>query len=103
MYESKTRVLFPRVQGQLHITQKKYCIFAVWTPYGIKYTIVKRDDTFWEVKMLPSLKRFYEDCLVPEIIDSRVARNMPIREPQYIIEAQEAAKKRKISLNDETK
>ena len=92
-----------QVQGQLHITQKKYCIFAVWTPYGIKYTIVKRDDTFWEVKMLPSLKRFYEDCLVPEIIDSRVARNMPIREPQYIIEAQEAAKKRKISLNDETK
>lgn len=89
-----------QVQGQLHITQKKHCIFAVWTPFGIKYAIVNRDDTFWEVKMLPSLKRFYEDCLVPEIIDSRVARNMPIREPQYVIEAQKAAGKRKISLSD---
>src|SRR5580765_7149766 len=82
-----------QVQGQLHITQRKYCIFAVWTPFGFKYTIVVRDDRFWETKMLSQLKRFYEDCLVPEIIDSRAARNMPIREPQYVIEAQEAARK----------
>ncbi|XP_070518829.1 uncharacterized protein [Cardiocondyla obscurior] len=33
--------------------------------------------------MLPQLTRFYEDCLVPEIVDSRTARNMPIREPQF--------------------
>ena len=36
--------------------------------------------------------RFYEDCLVPEIVDSRAVRNMPIREPQYVIEAQKARK-----------
>ncbi|XP_072751049.1 uncharacterized protein [Anoplolepis gracilipes] len=76
-----------QVQGQLHITQRKYCIFAVWTPFGLKYTFVERDDRFWESKMLPLLKRFYEDCLIPEIIDSRAERNMSIREPQYVIEA----------------
>lgn len=84
-----------QVQGQLHITQKDHCIFAIWTPLGLKYTTVERDDTFWKERMLPQLKRFYEDCLVPEIIDSRVARNMSIREPQYVIEAQEAARKKK--------
>jgi len=70
-----------QVQGQLHITQRNYCIFTMWTPFGLKYTFFERDDRFWESKMLPLLKRFYEDCLVPEIIDSRAARNMPIREP----------------------
>lgn len=40
-----------QVQGQLHITQRKFCIFAVWTPLGLKYTIVERDDSFWETKM----------------------------------------------------
>lgn len=40
-----------QVQGQLHITQRNYCIFAVWTPFGLKYTFVERDDRFWESKM----------------------------------------------------
>ncbi|XP_071575054.1 uncharacterized protein [Temnothorax nylanderi] len=48
--------------------------------------------------MSPLLKRFYEDCLVPEIIDSRAARNMPIREPQYVIEAQAARKNERIKV-----
>lgn len=83
-----------QVQGQLHITQREYCVFAIWTPFGLKYTIVERDDKFWEEKMSPLLQRFYEDCLVPEIVDSRAARNMPIREPRYVIEAQKAAQKK---------
>jgi len=68
----------------------------VWTPFGLKYTIVERDDRFWETKMSPLLKRFYEDCLVPEIVDSRAARNMPIREPKYVIEAQAAKENYKV-------
>lgn len=31
-----------QVQGQLHITQRNCCIFAVWTPFGLKYTFVER-------------------------------------------------------------
>nr|XP_012139969.1 PREDICTED: uncharacterized protein LOC105662418 [Megachile rotundata] len=86
-----------QIQGQLHITQRKYCIFAIWTPFGIKHTIVERDDTFWQMKMLSPLKQFYEECLVPELIDSRAARNMPIREPQFCLNVQQATKKRKLN------
>ncbi|XP_076301597.1 uncharacterized protein LOC143219551 [Lasioglossum baleicum] len=85
-----------QVQGQLHVTQRQYCIFAVWTPFGIKHTTVERDDEFWKEKMLQPLQRFYEDCLIPEIVDSRKKRRKDYREPQYVIEAQEAAKRRKV-------
>ncbi|XP_070515096.1 uncharacterized protein [Cardiocondyla obscurior] len=92
---NKRHAYFFQVQGQLHITQRNCCIFAVWTPWGLKYVFVERDDIFWNTKMLPLLTKFYEDCLVPEIVDSRTARNMPIREPQYIIQAQKAIQKKK--------
>ncbi|XP_070525083.1 uncharacterized protein [Cardiocondyla obscurior] len=92
---NKRHAYYFQIQGQLHITQRDCCIFAVWTPHGLKYTFVERDDIFWETKMLPQLTRFYEDCLVPEIVDSRTARNMSIREPQHIIEAQQKATQKK--------
>jgi len=50
---------------------------------------VEKDNDFWENKMLPFLTRFYFDCMLPKILDSRHNRHMPIREPQYIIEAKE--------------
>jgi len=43
--------------------------------------------------MLPSLTRFYFECMLPEILDSRHNRNMPIRNPKYIIEAKEKSSK----------
>lgn len=30
----KNHDYFYQIQGQLHITQKKYCYFVVWTPKG---------------------------------------------------------------------
>ena len=54
--------------------------------------IVERDDLFWKTKMEPILSRFYDNCLLPEILDSTYCRNMPIRDPEYILDA---AKKRK--------
>ena len=70
-----------QVQGQLHITKRDYCIFAVWTPSGLHHIIVERDDSFWNNNMVSNLCRFYEECLVPEIVDSRIARTMQIWEP----------------------
>ncbi|XP_072766253.1 uncharacterized protein [Anoplolepis gracilipes] len=87
---------FYQVQGQLNITQRNYCIFALWTPKSLKIVVVNRDNNFWENQMLPFLKRFYHDCMLPEILDSRHNRHMPIRNPQYIIDAKEKASKRKI-------
>jgi hypothetical protein len=47
---------------------------------------------FWEQEMLPKLKLFFYDCLLPEIVDPRHPAGK-IRNPQYIIDAQNEKKK----------
>lgn len=88
-----------QVQGQLHVTRRSKCIFAVWTPLDMHCITVERDDVFWMESMEPKLCKFYEHCLIPEIVDSRTLRSMEIREPEYIVLAQKAiaAKKHKSS------
>ncbi|EZA52507.1 hypothetical protein X777_08589 [Ooceraea biroi] len=81
---------FYQVQGQLNITRREYCMFAVWTPKSFKIVRVSRDEGFWKNQMLPLLTRFYYKCMLPEILDSRHNRQMPIRNPEYIIEAMQA-------------
>ncbi|KYN06254.1 hypothetical protein ALC62_02801 [Cyphomyrmex costatus] len=89
---NKNHHYFYQIQGQLNITQREYCIFAVWTPKSVKTIRVQRDEYFWKNRMLSFLTRFYMECMLPEIVDSRYNRNMPIREPQYIMEAKEKSK-----------
>lgn len=85
---------FYQIQGQLNITQQDYCIFAMWTPKSLKIIYVNKDNVFWNNQILPFLTRFYYDFMLPEILDSRHNRHTTIRNPRYIIEAQqEAAKK----------
>ncbi|KAJ8669215.1 hypothetical protein QAD02_000474 [Eretmocerus hayati] len=86
-----------QVQGQLHITGTAYCTFALVTGKSIHLVRVEQDDDFWENKMAERLKNFYFDCLQPEILDSRYNRNMPLREPEYVIRAQKAAALKKLS------
>ncbi|XP_015118906.1 uncharacterized protein LOC107042383 [Diachasma alloeum] len=50
-------------------------------------TRVLKDDDFWLKNMEPKLIRFYEACVLPEIIDGRKSRGMPIRDPEYITQA----------------
>lgn len=76
-----------QVQGQLRITQKSECIFMVWTSVDMKVESIKKDDEFWKNNMENKLKRFYLDCMLPEIIDSRLERKMEVREPIYLMEA----------------
>lgn len=76
-------VYYFQVQGQLHITGRSTCIFAIWTREELHYVYVKKDDNFWSTKMEPKLSRFYNDCLMPEIVDSRLIRLMPLREPAW--------------------
>lgn len=77
-----------QVQGQLHITKRHYCLYAVWTRKGIFYHRIERDDDFWQKEMKDKLIRFYMDCILPEIIDPRHTRSMAIKNPEYIITAQ---------------
>lgn len=83
----RNHIYYYQIQGQLHITQRQYCIFALWTPLGLKMEGIVRDDVFWTENMVCKLVRFYDDCVLPELLDPRRERNMPIRDPEYIIEA----------------
>ncbi|KAF0742556.1 YqaJ domain-containing protein [Aphis craccivora] len=56
---------------QMRIAQKKICVFAVWTPKGIKTETILFDMQFWEEQMFPKLQTFFYDCLLPEIVDPR--------------------------------
>ena len=98
---NKNHIYYYQVQGQLHITEKKYCIFAVFTGVDIYWVTVERDDQFWEDKMHRKLTDFYEDCLLPEILDSRYLRRMELREPEYILNARK--EKKKVDNNNKRK
>lgn len=94
-----THNFFYQVQGQLHVTKRRYCQFTLWTPKGLKVERIERDDEFWNVNMKDKLERFYMDCLLPELVDPRHIRSMSIRNPTYIMEEQ----KKKIERAEEQK
>lgn len=84
-----------QVQGQLQICKRSWCDFVVWIlrtkpPFTDNMFIerIVRDDEFWKTKMLPKLQTFYKTCLLPELVDPRERRNMEIRDPPHILEAQ---------------
>ncbi|KAJ8890315.1 hypothetical protein PR048_009823 [Dryococelus australis] len=72
-----------QVQGQLHISKRKFCLFCVWTLLGIEVQRVERDDEFWRIEMLPQLMKFYNHCLLPGLVDPRHARSNKTRDPKY--------------------
>jgi putative phage-type endonuclease len=80
---------FFQIQGQLHISKRDFCIFAVWTKGGLKVERIHRDEEFWKEFMEDKLKKFYLNCMLPELVDPRFSRSMPIRNPPYILAAQE--------------
>lgn len=86
---------FFQIQGQLHITRRDICYYVLWTPLGMKVEVIKRDDEFWKREMEEKLRMFYMDCLLPELLDPRHPRSMPIRDPPYITEAQKFAENKK--------
>lgn len=99
---NKSHNWYYQVQGQLHVTRKAKCLFGVWAselkPLKVEY--INRDDNFFENKMKLKLCTFYLNCVLPELLDPRHSRNMPIRDPPYILEAIKK-KGRKIMQNSE--
>ncbi|XP_063386965.1 uncharacterized protein LOC134672945 isoform X1 [Cydia fagiglandana] len=80
---NKKHPWFYQIQGQLHITGRSKCLFAVWSgeKEKLKTEIIVRDDQFWSEKMELKLKDFYIRCILPELIDPRHPRGLPIRNP----------------------
>ncbi|XP_045764081.1 uncharacterized protein LOC123866492 [Maniola jurtina] len=71
-----------QVQGQLHITRRKLCYFLLWSPKGFIYEKIERDEEFWK-NIEPKLEKFFFECLLPEVIDGRIPRKLPVRERNY--------------------
>lgn len=88
----KTNQWFYQIQGQLHITERKYCIFSMRTNLGILVLHIMKEDRFWIEKIEPYLSTFYADCLLSETLDPRKPRNMLIREPKSVQRAQNLKK-----------
>jgi len=78
-----------QIQGQLEVTNRKGCIFGIWTGanYSMKIEYIRRRRDFWQAKMNDKLEKFYFDCLIPELVDPRHPRGMPIREPSCVSNA----------------
>lgn len=70
-----------QVQGQMVITRRTFCYFVIWSQKGMLVEKISRDDHFWETKMIIHLKIFYFNCLMPELVDPRLPRGLPIRDP----------------------
>lgn len=79
----RTHNYYYQVQGQLHVTQRKFCYFVLWSPKGMLFEKIERDEEFWK-NIEPKLESFFFECLLPEIIDGRIPRNMPVRERQIL-------------------
>jgi hypothetical protein len=55
----KNHPYYYQIQGQLEVTDRKYCIFIVWTPHGFSSENILRDPEFWHEKMEEKLKHFF--------------------------------------------
>lgn len=63
----KNHNYFYQVQGQLHVTQRDFCYFVVWTPKGFIYDKIMRDDEFF-YNIKEKLKTFYFNYYLPVIL-----------------------------------
>lgn len=82
---NKKHEWFIEMQSELHITQRKYGFVMVWLGEldgQSQYRIVEitRDDSFFEEIIKPKIVYFFEEAMVKELVDSRKARKMKLRE-----------------------
>lgn len=75
----RSHTYYAQVQGQLMVTQRSVCDFIIWTPEGIAIEEIPRDDGYIN-DMVAKLERFYLNNMLPELVDPRQYRSMPIRE-----------------------
>ncbi|XP_045455750.1 uncharacterized protein LOC123665502 [Melitaea cinxia] len=70
-----------QIQGQLHVTGRQVCLLGIWASENepLFTERIHKDDQFWYKHMEPRLVQFYFKCLLPELVDSRYKRGMPIR------------------------
>lgn len=68
-----------QIQGQLQVCNKSICYFVVWTEVDVFIEKITRNESYWTAKMQEQLKNFYFNSYLLELLDSRYARDLPIR------------------------
>lgn len=66
-----------QIQGQLAVYELEWVDFVVWTNKGISVQRIPFPYERWE-KMLPRLKAFYLNGILPELFSSRVRRGISL-------------------------
>ena len=74
-----SHVYFCQIQGQMAITERKWCDFVIYTERGINIERIEYDSDFWDNSLLPKLIRFYDNCLAPEIVCPVHVLGLPVR------------------------
>ena len=79
-----TNVYYSQVQGQMAITQRKWCDFVIYTPRGLSVERIHLNEHFWDEELLPKLTEFYDNCVGPEIVSPMLSIGLPIRNIKFM-------------------
>ncbi|KAJ8298756.1 hypothetical protein KUTeg_022816, partial [Tegillarca granosa] len=79
----RNHIYYYQVQGQLNISNYPWADFVVRTmnPYQLHTERINIDRTLWKNTMLPKLKAFYFNAILPELAAPRYNTISGIREP----------------------
>ena len=70
---------FYQVQGEMAIKSCKWAHFVVWTPANggsIFWEEIPVNDQLWQCEMLPKLRQFFRDVLLPEILLRKIQQTL---------------------------
>ncbi|XP_047130217.2 uncharacterized protein LOC124810062 [Hydra vulgaris] len=73
-----------QIQGQLGVTQKKYCYFFIFSFHGNLTVRVPFDEEFWSY-MIDNLNWFWRSQIAPELLDNEVEKNIKLINEEDII------------------
>ena len=76
----KTHAYYAQVQGQMAIGERPWCDFIVYTNKGLTVERIYFNATYWNDKLLPKLVKFYDNCVVPEIVSPVHHIGLPVRD-----------------------
>ncbi|KAF5278270.1 hypothetical protein FQR65_LT15704 [Abscondita terminalis] len=72
-----------QIQGQLNICRRNYCDFIIYSDNDFHIERINKDVRLWKDQMLPKLKQFYFELMLPEIVDGRITRGLKVRQCTY--------------------
>ena len=73
----KNHIYFCQIQGQMAITETKWCDFVIWTLKDFHMQRVYFNPGFWD-HCLTEINSFYLKFILPELFTSRLKRGKPL-------------------------